>query len=126
VGSYAEAVYELLAEEAPLRDRDGGLPAADRVAVELLATCLARLASIAAWIEEHGLVDRRGRPWPVVEVERRLRNEARDHARDLGLTPKARTAIGITLQRGAAASLAELLSDLEEDGSDGRSGDAEA
>lgn len=118
--SVAAAIFAELEAEAPLRGREGELPVHDRAAVELLATCLARLASIAAWIEEHGVVDAKGRPWPVLEVERRLRNEASGHLRDLGLTPRARVALGLALQAGASRSLAELLSDLdEEDGSDG-------
>ncbi len=109
----------MLAAETPLRDADGGLPAADSTAVELLALCLLRIERVAAWLEEHGEFDKRGRPRPVLEVERRLRAEARDHMRDLGLTPRARVAIGLSLQRGREVSLAELLADLDEDGADG-------
>jgi len=114
VDSLAAELYELLELEPPLRDGDGALPAQDSVAVELLATCLARLRRIGEWLEENDVFDKRGRPRSVLELERRLRAEARDHMRDLGLTPRARVAIGISLQRGREASLAELLADLDE------------
>jgi hypothetical protein len=119
VDSVAAAIARGVEAETPLRGPDGGLPAADRVAVELLAGCLSRLARIGEWVEVHGPLDGKGKPRPVLEVERRLRNEAREHLRELGLTPRARVAIGITLQRGAGASLAELLSALDEPGSGG-------
>lgn len=109
----AAAIYEGLAVETPLRDGDGGLPIADRAALELLAGCLARLAPIGEYIEKHGPLDGKGRPRPVLEVERRLRNEAREHLRDLGLTPRARVVLGLSLQRGAGLTLAELLAEIE-------------
>jgi Phage terminase, small subunit len=113
--SVAAAIYDELANETPLREQDGALPAADRAAVELLSVCLARLKSIGQWIEEHGALDGKGKPRPVIEVERRLRAEARDHLRDLGLTPRARLALGIALQRGSEFDLAQVLSDLEDE-----------
>lgn len=114
-GSVAAAIYAELANETPLRDRDGALPAVDRTAVELLAGCLARLKSIGEWIERHGAIDGKGRARPVLEVERRLRNEAADHCARLGLTPRSRVALGIALQRGAEFDLAQVLSDLEDE-----------
>jgi hypothetical protein len=117
VGSVAEAIFAELEQEAPLRDAEGGLPAADRAAVELLALCLCRIQRVAAWLEEHGEFDEKGRPRPVLEVERRLRGEARDHMRDLGLTPRARAVLGLTLVRGRdALTLAEAMSELDEGG----------
>lgn len=107
VDGKARAIYALLAEEAPLRDQAGGLPAADRTAVELLALCLARLESIARYVELHGLLAEDGEVRPCVELERRLRVEAAGHCADLGLTPRARVVLGLQLQRGL--SLAELM-----------------
>ena len=40
-----------------------------------------------------------GIPRPAVEFERRLRAEARDHAAELGLTPRSRAALGLDLAR---------------------------
>ncbi len=115
----ARAIYSALAAEAPLRDAGGGLPAADRTAVELLALCLARLESIARWLELHGLLDPdSGEPRAAVDLERRLRVEAADHAAALGLTPRARVALGLDLQRGF--DLAQAMSALTDDEGGGR------
>src|SRR4051812_10862035 len=40
-------VFDALAEDAPLRDRDGALPAADTVAVRMLAEALCRLEDVS-------------------------------------------------------------------------------
>jgi hypothetical protein len=115
VDDYTSGIRATLRAQVPLRDADGDVPPADEAVIELLALCMARIHSIAVWIAEHGPMDSRGRLRPVVETERRLRNEARDHMRELGLTPRSRTLIGVVLQRGAA-TFAELLSDLDEEG----------
>lgn len=117
VASVAAAIYRELEQETPLRDHDGGLPLADRTVVELLATDLARLASISEWIEQHGTFDSKGKPrTTLLELERRLRNEARDHCARLGLDPRGRVALGLDLQRGAEGfDLAQALSDLPDD-----------
>jgi hypothetical protein len=39
-----------LEREAPLRDRDDELPAHDRQVVEVLASALARLQAVEAWL----------------------------------------------------------------------------
>jgi len=115
VDEHAERIRAILREQVPLRDADGSVPAADEVAIQLLALCMARIERVAAWINEHGEMDSRNRLRPVVETERRLRNEARAHLAELGLTPRARVLIGLALQHGAT-TFAELLSDLDEDG----------
>jgi hypothetical protein len=106
-----QAIYEQLAEEAPLRAPDGSLPAADSTLVELLALCLARLESVAAYLSVYGPLDesRGGAVRPAAEYERRLRLEARDHASALGLSPRARVALGLDLQR--TVSLADAMSE---------------
>jgi hypothetical protein len=97
----SRAIYAMLAEDAPLRENDG-LPAADRTLVELLALCLARLESLAAWLEAHGWLDpKTGNPRPAVDLERHLRVEARGHAEALGLSPRSRVALGLDLMRAA-------------------------
>jgi hypothetical protein len=90
-------IYELLAEDAPLRDPDGELPRADRVQVELFALCLARLESVAHYLELHGLLDEKGNPRPAVALEGSLRREAADHADALGLSPRSRVRLGLEL-----------------------------
>lgn len=97
-------VFDALAVDAPLRNADGSLPAADAVAVRLLAECLARLDTIAAHLRDHGILDSEGNVKPVVEVEGRLRREAADHAEALGMTPRARAKIGMDLIRAEVAA----------------------
>lgn len=100
----AAEVFEALAADAPLRNADGSLPAADSVAVRLLAECLCRLDTIAAHLRDHGILDAEGNVKPVVEVEGRLRREAADHAEALGMTPRARAKIGMDLIRAEVAA----------------------
>ena len=93
-------VFAALAEDAPVRGDDGELPAADAVAVRLLAECTCRLDDVAANVRDFGVFDQRtGDVRPVVELERRLRLEARDHAEALGMTPAARARLGLDLAR---------------------------
>jgi hypothetical protein len=103
LGERARQIFDELAIDAPLRDEDGGLPAADHLVVSLLAQCLVRLEDIAAYLSLHGLLDAKGNVRPAAELERRLRSEAADHARELGLSPRARTTLGLELVRGASA-----------------------
>ena len=67
-GSWAERIYEELQAEAPLRDAEGGLPIHDRQVVELLASALARLDAVTAWLDTRPPVDEKGRPWPAEEA----------------------------------------------------------
>jgi hypothetical protein len=93
-------VFEALAADAPLRDSDGGLPAADAMVVHLLARCLIRLERVEQFHEAYGDFDLKTKqPRPSVELERRLRSEALDLAKELGMTPRSRVALGIDVQR---------------------------
>ena len=95
-------VYDALAADAPLRDAEGELPSHDAAAVRLLAECLCRLDSVSDYLSRHGWQTEDGEVRPAVEVERRLRAEALDWMRELGLTPKARAALGLDLARTAS------------------------
>lgn len=95
------AVYDALAADAPLRGPDGGLPRSDAMVVGLLARCLVRLERVEADMADHGWKDRHtGQARPVVDLEGRLRREALDYARELGMTPRSRLALGLDLARG--------------------------
>lgn len=97
----ARAVYDALAADAPLRAPDGGLPRSDSMVVGLLARCLVRLERVEDDMDAHGWRDREsGEARPVVELEGKLRREALDYARELGMTPRSRLALGLDLQRG--------------------------
>jgi phage terminase small subunit len=96
----AREVFEALAADAPLRDAGGDLPAADTLAVRLLAEVLVRLDRVAADVRDHGWKDAKtGEPRPVLELEGRLRSEALTLARELGMTPASRAKLGLDLVR---------------------------
>jgi hypothetical protein len=98
----ARTIFDALALDAPLRDR-GSLPAADTVAVRLLADTLCRLDSIGEYLSAHGWQDEAGNPRSVLEIEARLRSQALEQLRELGMTPKARAALGLDVVRAGAA-----------------------
>lgn len=100
----AVEVYDALAADAPLRNADGSLPAADSVLVRLLAECLCRLDTISAHLRDHGILTPDGEVRSVVEVEGKLRREAADHAEALGMSPRARAKIGMDLVRAEVAA----------------------
>jgi hypothetical protein len=103
----AREVFEALSLDAPLRARGGELPAADSVAVRLLADALCRLEDVAADIRDHGWRDRTsGEQRPVVDLEQRLRREALDYCEALGMTPRSRGRLGLDLARTYDASVA--------------------
>ncbi|MET0511010.1 MAG: hypothetical protein ABW135_04955 [Thermoleophilaceae bacterium] len=63
-------LHEALAEAAPVRGPDGGLPAADVVAVERAARTLKRWRHVSVWCDLHGrLVERTGEVKPAARYE---------------------------------------------------------
>lgn len=113
----AREVFGVLALDAPLRERDGGLPAADSVAVRLLADTLCRLDSIGEYLQRRGWQDEDGSPRSVLEIEARLRGNALDLLRELGMTPRARAALGLDVVRGAGAAF-DLARHWQDEGGD--------
>lgn len=110
-GPVAAEIAEALAEDAPLRDDDGGLPRHDRAAVELTAVALLNARRLSAYLELHGDVDPGTRePRPAVEQLSRAASTAFKMLGQLGMTPAGRARLGLDLVR-AEASLAERLSD---------------
>lgn len=107
-------VFAALAQDAPLRDGDGGLPAADTVVVRMLAECLCQLEDVNANIRDYGVFDRRtGEVRPAVWLQAQRRREAGHWLSEHGMTPKARAALGVDLTR--AMDLASLLSAMDDD-----------
>jgi phage terminase small subunit len=99
-------VVEALTIDAPVRDHDGGLPAADAVAVRQLAEALCRLDDIAVYLVRRGWEDETGKPRPVLEYEARLRGHVLDLLRELGMTPASRARLGLDLVKAASFDLA--------------------
>jgi hypothetical protein len=91
------------------------LPAADSVTVALLAQALCRLEDVGAYLTNHGLLDGDGQVRAAVDIERRLRLEAADHAAAMGMNPAARMRLGLDLvrQHDLAQEMA-ALADAEE------------
>jgi hypothetical protein len=104
-----QAIVDALSAAAPVRDRDGRLPAADVVTVKLLADALVRLDLLGEWLGQEGLFTEDGDVRPALDLERRLRSQALEVAAELGMTPRSRAALGLDLVRGMSA--AEQLSD---------------
>lgn len=97
-GKLAE-IHKALAIDAPVREADGGLPAADGPAVRMAAEALCRLDRIAEFLDRRGWEDDNGKPRPVLEYEARLRAHSLELLRDLGMTPAARAKLGVDLVR---------------------------
>lgn len=95
----AREVFAALSADAPVRDAAGELPAADAVSVRLLAECLCRLDDVGAHLRDRGLFDDEGAMRPAVELERRLRLEAADHADSLAMSPRSRARLGVDTAR---------------------------
>jgi hypothetical protein len=105
----AQALTDVLAAAAPVRDGAGGLPEADRAMVVLLARTLCRLEAVGEWLDANGPLDRRGRPRSALRAESKLSNQAVAYFKELGLTPRSRAALGLDLAR--VVDLASAMSE---------------
>lgn len=117
-------LMDALAESAPVRDPDGGLPGADTVAIEAAARALKRWRSVSTWCDMHGRIDEK-----TGEVKQAARFELQGEAAlqraldSLGMSPMARSKLGLNIARtGAAFDLARQWAD--EDVVDGEAADA--
>ena len=93
---FAERIYAELAVDAPLRDGEG-LPAADHQIVLLAARAIARLEGVEAWLSLRPVLQEDGSPWPAEALAQRLRTEIALRLDALGMTPRARAALGLDL-----------------------------
>lgn len=94
----AEELREELLELVPV------VSDADQPTVTLLARVLARLEKADAWVDEHGLFDRAGRTRPILKVIGGWESTAARLCDQLGLSPRARSALGLNLARTADAA----------------------
>jgi hypothetical protein len=103
--AHVRSIYEALAADVPLRDGRGELPAADHALVVLLAKCLARLEDVEANVSAYGVLDESTDDVrPAAKLERELRAEAASYLDRLGMSPKARVAIGVAVAQGMTAA----------------------
>ena len=125
-GKVAE-IHDALTADAPVREADGSLPAADAPAVKMAAEALCRLDRISEYVERRGWEDESGKPRPVLEYESRLRSHSLDLLRELGMTPASRAKLGVDLQRGFdLAAQWQAEAEAEEAEHDGEVIDGEA
>lgn len=93
-------IMAALAADAPVRTAENELPAADAVAVRMLADALIRLERIGNYLDRRGWEGEDGKPRPVLEHDTRLRGHVLDLLKELGMTPAARAKLGLDLVRG--------------------------
>jgi hypothetical protein len=112
-----EVVLEVraaLAASAPVRDQAGDLPAADEATVELAARAVCRVRRVDAWCDLHGYLDERtGDVKPAVRYLEEATRTANRLLGSLGMNPRERAKLGLTLQRSIdlASAMAEPDSD---------------
>lgn len=92
-------IFDALAVDAPVRDADGGLPAADVLVVRMLAEVLIRRERVRIEELRHGLEAPDGKLRGVVEYGLRLDGQALEYAKELGMTPASRAKLGLDLAR---------------------------
>lgn len=117
-------IYAALTADAPVREADGSLPAADGPAIRMAAEALVRLDRIAEFIERRGWEDESGKPRPVLEYESRLRGHSLDLLKELGMTPASRAKLGLDLVRSRDLAM-EWAAEAEAE-ADGETIDGEA
>ncbi|MDP8908852.1 MAG: hypothetical protein M3N47_06980 [Chloroflexota bacterium] len=108
----ARTVYDVLADDAPVRAADGALPRHDREIVVLLARALCRLEDVTTWLDEHGTFNRQGRLRErVLDREAKLRREVHSYLEALGMDPRARAKLGVDLAH--TQSLASRMAEAD-------------
>jgi Phage terminase, small subunit len=119
-------IYRALAEAAPVRDPDGGLPAADEAAVEVAARALKRWREVNAWCNTFGRIEEKtGRVKPAVEAELACERALKAALRDLGLDPTARAKLGLDVARAQSFDLARYWQEHPPADLDGEAEEAE-
>lgn len=107
-----KVVIAALAEDAPLRAADGGLPVEDLAIVRLLAECLCRTEDVSGYLRDHGILDPKTKELRrAVDREGTLRAEAASYLDALGMTPRARARLGLDLAR--TVDLATAMSETD-------------
>ncbi len=102
-------IVEALAAAAPVRDTDGGLPAADAAIVELAARELARIRNVDDWLAQRGVLDRRGHVRPAAGYLEKATSTLDRLLTSLGMNPRSRAVLGLDLarQKDLASAMSE-------------------
>lgn len=93
IAPQAQAIADTLRELVP------AYTASDEPALTLLAWQLARIEAANTYLAEHGLLDGKGRPRPVLKVLSTSENSAARLMDALGLTPTSRARLGVDLAK---------------------------
>jgi hypothetical protein len=106
-------LFDALASDAPVRTPDGGLPAFDGMIVRQLAEALIRRDRVRLTELLHGLESPDGKLRGVVEYGLRLDAQILEYAKELGMTPRSRAALGLDLARSSRATLDDWIEGTE-------------
>jgi hypothetical protein len=106
-----KALEAQIRDALPVRDADGNPPAHDAIAVGLLAIVLCQLESVTRYIARNGPLTRGGKIAPSAVLQDKLIVRSQNLASELGLTPRSRVNLGLTLKQTEHLDLAALLSD---------------
>lgn len=103
-------IADALAVDAPLREADGSLPAADALVVELLAEAIVRRHDLRGYLADYGWKDEKTKEpkTSLLDLEARLRKEAAGYADALAMSPRARVKVGADLARTAVDAATAL------------------
>jgi len=92
-------IQDALEVDSPLRDPNGGVPAADTFMIELCAIQLLRVRRCAAFLALHGDEDGRGNlRREFIEYGKAVEQAARMLDR-LGMSPRSRAALGVDVSK---------------------------
>jgi hypothetical protein len=100
-GAYSIIRLEPRADQiaADLREIVPARSESDEPTIRLLALSLAQIEAATLYVAERGLVDRKGRPQPILRHLSTVTNTAARLCDRLGLTPTSRAQLGLDLAR---------------------------
>lgn len=107
-------LYDAIGEDLPVRESDGGVPAADAIPLRLLAEVLIRRERVRETEVRLGVETEKGDLRGVVKFGLALDDKALRLCEQLGLTPTSRARLGLDLARTRRA--AEGLDRLADEG----------
>jgi len=106
------ALIVAVGDDLPVREADGGVPAADAIPLRMLAEALIRRERVRETEVRHGIEAPDGKLRGVVEFGLRLDAHVLRLCEQLGLTPRSRASLGLDLARAQSASERLLADDL--------------
>jgi hypothetical protein len=96
-------LMDAIGEDLPVREADGGVPAADVILLEMLAGNRIQRRRVRESEVRHGIEERDGGLRPVVGLGVTLDNQALRYLEQLGMSPRSRAALKLDLVRAETA-----------------------